>query len=80
MPQQDRETALQNTKNETGQPVTLWGADAIAAHLNLNPRQIYEAFRKKRLPIGKVGGNYVARTDELDGFLTGICRNRETIQ
>lgn len=71
---------MNNTINETGQPVTLWGADAIAAYLNLAPRQVYEAFRKKRLPIGKLGDTYVARTDELDNFLIGVCRNRETIQ
>lgn len=61
------------------QPTNLWGADQIAAYLNRTKRQIYDAFEKKTLPIGKVGGVYVARTDELDAFLTNVCRNQEVV-
>lgn len=64
----------------TGQPVTLWGASEIASYINRTARQVYDAFDKKTLPIGKVGGVYVARTDELDAFLARVCRNKEVIQ
>jgi hypothetical protein len=68
------------SNNETGTSVTLWGATEIAAYLNRSARQIYDAFERKTLPIGKVGGVYIARTDELDAFLTRVCRNNEVIQ
>lgn len=61
------------------QHINLWGAAQIAAYLNRTKRQIYDAFEKKTLPIGKVGGVYVARTDELDAFLTNVCRNQEVV-
>tara|TARA_R110002073_G_scaffold2899_1_gene18736 strand:- start:29501 stop:29710 length:210 start_codon:yes stop_codon:yes gene_type:complete len=60
-------------------PVTLWGAKNIASYLNRSARQIYDAFERKTLPIGKVGGVLIARTDELDAFLRSVCRNQETV-
>lgn len=68
-----------NFNTSAGTPATLWGAEQIASYLNRSVRQIYDAFEKKTLPIGKIGGVYMARTDELDNFLINICRNREAV-
>jgi hypothetical protein len=43
----------------------LIGAPAIAAELGVEEHAVYYLFRKKRLPIGKLGRNLIASKKKL---------------
>jgi hypothetical protein len=47
----------------------VWGADDIAAFLNLTPRQVYGQI--DRLPITKIGGKLCASRSKLIEACTG---------
>jgi hypothetical protein len=49
----------------------LWGADAIAAVLNLTPRQTWYLLEKHLLPAKKVGGRWTASRRALLTYLDG---------
>lgn len=46
-----------------------YGADAIAAHLGIEPRQVYHLHENERLPTFKVGRKVCARRSALDAWL-----------
>src|SRR5689334_1514014 len=49
----------------------LWGAEAIAAVINLTPRQTWYLLEKHLLPAKKVGGRWTASRRALLTYLNG---------
>lgn len=47
----------------------IWEADNIARELGLNKRQVYDAFKTGKLPIGKFGEKLYAVRPQLREFL-----------
>jgi hypothetical protein len=50
----------------------LWGVNAIAAELKLNPRQAYHQLESGKLPAGKQCGRWVASRSVLRRFFAQI--------
>lgn len=50
----------------------LYGANAIAAFLNMKPRQVHHLRETKQLPLGKIGARLVASKTQLRDFMNSL--------
>ena len=50
----------------------LYGANAIAAFLDMKPRQVHHLRETGQLPLGKIGGRLFALKSQLRNFMNSL--------